>query len=421
MSLLKSGTILFATTMVANVSNYFFQFFMSRHLGLDQFGVMNAVFSILSILAIPTTTIMLVMAKYSALFRSESSDDKLNALYRNALIRVAVVGLLFPVLIIFFNSAIVEYLKIESRVPVIIIGITLFWVFVLTVNMGMLQGLQRFVCFGLSIGFSGLLKLLLGVLFVVAGLGLNGAVASVGVATIIVFGATLYLLRPYLAKKAGGAERHTVSIISYGVPVLLATLAFTILTNIDLIMVKHFFAPEEAGLYSALSVLGKAVLYLPAALVLALFPMVAEAHSRSQDTFKLLEKGLLYTVVLSVGGVLLFVIWPGPVMTLLFGAKFVVVAPMLKYYGLSMGLMAVVSIIMSYNLARHKSAFIYSLCAGCVSMVVLINLFHGSLQTVIFVIIANNILILAFNLWLVYREKRSDCLPGGVKVECGGE
>ncbi|MBE9528642.1 MAG: oligosaccharide flippase family protein [Proteobacteria bacterium] len=421
MSLLRSGSILFATTMVANVSNYFFQFFMSRHLALDQFGAMNAVFSMLSILAVPTTTIMLVVAKYSALFRSESSDDKLSALYRNALVRVAIVGLIFPVLIIFFNGTIQEYLKIESRVPIVIVGITLFWVLILTVNLGMLQGLQRFLSFGLSIGFSGLLKLLFGVLFVVVGFGLNGAVASVGVATIIIFCVTFYLLRSFFAKNEGGAERHTVSILSYGVPVLLATLAFTILTNVDLLMVKHLFTPEEAGLYSAVSVLGKTVLYLPAALVLALFPMVAEAHSLSQDTFKLLKKGLLYTVGISLAGVLLFVIWPGPVMTLLFGAKFVVAAPMLKYYGLSMGLMALVSIIMSFNLARHKSGFIYSLGAGCVSMVVLINLFHGSLQTVIFAIIVNNLLILAFNLWLVYREKRFAYLHSGVEVECGGE
>lgn len=406
MSLLRSSSILFAATMVANISNYFFQFFMSRQLSLDRFGVMNAVFSILSILAVPTVTIMLVMAKYSAMFRSEASADKLCSLYRNGLIRVGLVGLIFPVLVSLSSGDIMEYLRIETRWPVVIIGFTLFWVFVLTVNMGMLQGLQRFVHFGISLGASGFLKLLLGILFVLLGLGLNGAVASVGVASIVVFVFTYILLRSYFVKVEDGAERHTGSILSYGVPVLLATLVFTVLTNIDLILVKHLFAPEEAGLYSAVSVLGKTVLYLPAALVLALFPMVAEAHSQSRDTFKLLEKGLLYTVGLSIGGVILFVLFPETALTILFGEKFVVASPLLKYYGISMMLMAAVSVLMSFNLARHRTGFIYSLGVGCVSMVTLINLFHDSLQSVIFVIIANNLLLFLFNLWLVYSERR---------------
>lgn len=406
MSLIRSGTILFIASMVGNISNYLFQFFMSRHLTLEDYGAMNALFSMMVIIGLPTGTIMLVIARYISIFKTKGEEDKISALYQNSLAKMAAVGGVFFFPFLIFNNPITSYLKINTGWPVIIIGIEFFLAFVVTVNLGMLQGLQRFYYFGIGMGLGGFFKLLFGIVLILLGFGLNGAVAAVVFSALFVFALTTIPLSAYF-KRRKAVESHTRDILLYSIPVLLSSIAFTIMTNIDLMIVKHFFPPKEAGLYAAISILGKTILYLPAALVLALFPMVSESHALNHDAFKILDKGVLYTVAISLIGVLGFLLFPELAIKILFGNRFVAAAPLLKFYGLAMMFMAIISILINFNLARHRTEFIYSLGAGCVVLITLINLFHDSLLTVIFIIMAISISLAVVNLMMVYKDRKA--------------
>lgn len=366
---------------------------------------MNAALSMLVIVAIPSGTIMIVMAKYVSMFKAKEEEAHIASLYRNSLTRMAAVGAVCCLPFFIFNNSITGYLKMDSAWPVIITGIGLFGALVVTVNLGMLQGLQRFYYLGAGMGLGGFSKLLFGVVFVFLGFGLNGAIAAPVVSVFAIFVITIVPLHVYF-KKRENVEKYTKDILLYGVPVLVSSIAFTMLTYIDLIIVKHIFSSEEAGLYAAVTILGKTILYLPGAFVLALFPMVSESHALNNNTFKILDKALFYTVGISMLGVLGFFLFPELAIKILFGNKFSNAAPLLKFYGLAMMFMAIMSILISFNLARHKTGFIYSLVVGCILLIILLNIFHSSLFTVIFIIMAVNFCLAAINLWMVYQDKR---------------
>ena len=406
MTLIKSGTILFIASLAGNACNYLFQFFMSRHLSVADYGAMNAVFSVMAIVGIPTGTIMLVVAKYIAVFKARAEEDRISSLYQNSLTKMAALGAVFFLPFIIFNNSLTGYLKIGNGWPVIITGIGLFSAFLVTVNLGALQGLQRFYYFGAGMGMGGFLKLIFGVALVLLGFGLNGAVSSVVLSGFLVFAITTIPLSAYFKNK-GFQESNIRDILLYSVPVLISSLVFALLTNVDLIIVKHFFPPDDAGLYAAVSLLGKTALYMPSAFVLALFPMVSESHALNHDTFKMLDKGLVYTVAISLAGVLGFTFFPEPAIKILFGNKFVAAAPLLKFYGLAMMFMAIICILISFNLARHRTGFIYSLGVGCLLLIILINLFHGSLLMVISIILAITFCLAAINLWMVYQDRKA--------------
>lgn len=406
MTLLKGGTILFFASMTGNLSNYIFQFFMSRQLSLEDYGAMNAVFSILAIIGIPATTVTFVVAKYISVFNTVGEIRKISSLYRASLMRMATFGLLCFSTFILFTGPITGYLKIYSGWPIIIIGGGIFFSFILTVNFGMLQGLKRFYCLGAGIGSTGVFKLVFGFIFILMGFGLNGAVGAVVFSALAVFIMTAIPLSRHF-KRVEVTESHTRDIFFYSVPVLVSTVAITALTNMDLVFVKHIFSPDEAGLYAAVSVLGKTIFYLPSAFMLALFPMVTESHTLNNDTFKILDKGLLYTASISSAGVLAFALFPDLAMKTLFGESFVSVAPLLKFYGLAMMFMSITSILISFNLARGRTGFIYPLGVGCVALYILINVFHGSLATVIFMLMAVAVTLTAVNLWMVFQDRRA--------------
>lgn len=419
MNLIKGGAILFIASMAGNISNYLFQFFMGRYLSVEDYGTMNAALSMLVIVAIPSGTIMIVMAKYVSMFKAKDEEAHIASLYRNSLTKMAAVGAVccFPFLI--FNNSITGYLKMDSAWPVIITGIGLFGALVVTVNFGMLQGLQRFYYLGAGMGLAGFCKLFFGVVFVLLGFGLNGAIAAPVVSVFAIFVITIVPLHAYF-KKRENVEKYTKDILLYGVPVFVSSIAFTMLTYIDLIIVKHIFSPEEAGLYAAVTILGKTVLYLPGAFVLALFPMVSESHALNNNTFKILDKALFYTVGISMIGVLGFFLFPELAIRVLFGNKFSNAAPLLKFYGLAMMFMAITSILISFNLARHKTGFIYTLVVGCILLIILLDIFHSSLFTVIFIIMAVNFCLAAINLWMVYQDKKVFYRVGEISMEGAG-
>ena len=55
-----------------------------------------------------------------------------------------------------------------------------------------------------------------------------------------------------------------------------------VLTNIDLILVKHFFTPIEAGYYSIAQMVGKIILILPIPIVTVMFPKLSSLDGREE-------------------------------------------------------------------------------------------------------------------------------------------
>src|SRR5581483_6186188 len=62
----------------------------------------------------------------------------------------------------------------------------------------------------------------------------------------------------------------------YSVKFFFATLGITLLTSVDILFVKHFFSPQLAGQYAALSVMGRAIFYLTSPIYFVFFPLIAQ-------------------------------------------------------------------------------------------------------------------------------------------------
>lgn len=52
-------------------------------------------------------------------------------------------------------------------------------------------------------------------------------------------------------------DEEVQNVIKYIIPSFLAVLCFTVMTNIDMILVKHYFSGYEAGIYATSAMFGK--------------------------------------------------------------------------------------------------------------------------------------------------------------------
>ena len=56
-----------------------------------------------------------------------------------------------------------------------------------------------------------------------------------------------------------------------------------IISNIDILMVKHFFRPDVAGLYAAIALVGRLLYFGAWSIVSAMFPVSAESKEKTAE------------------------------------------------------------------------------------------------------------------------------------------
>ena len=64
--LLRASTILFVLNITASALNYLCQLVLARVLSVESYGTVNTIFSFMMIVAVPGTTLTMVVAKYYA-------------------------------------------------------------------------------------------------------------------------------------------------------------------------------------------------------------------------------------------------------------------------------------------------------------------------------------------------------------------
>lgn len=421
----KASSLLFACMMFGNVANFLYQAYMSRVLSTEEFGMLNALLSLGVIVSLPIQTLHTIVANVTSHLKAKEAYHYISRLFYKLLFRVSIVGTCGIVIFTLFSGYLQNFLKISSIYPLLIVGLLILLGFLLSVNLGILQGLQSFNYFGIFSGISGLLKLVFGALLVYLGLGVEGAIGGIVLGSFIVFLSSATILRLTLAKfkppnPVKEEEVYVSGSFSYSVPVLIALLCFTSLTNIDLILVKHFFPPEEAGNYAVAAVLGKAILFLPAAIVLAMFPLVSESHALNTNSYIILKKSVVLAGTLSCLGLQAYLFFPELLVTILMGAKHASTAPLVRFYGLAMLPFAFINIFMYYNLATHEMKFLYTLVAGSLLEILLIYMYHDSLRQVIYLLIVVGCTLLIPNAWLIWADVPEDT-SGGVYLRGGTE
>ena len=176
--------------------------------------------------------------------------------------------------------------------------------------------------------------------------------------------------------------------------------------SIDLILVKHFFNAVEAGYYTAAGLLGKILFFATLSISQVMFPKVSELHNKREKHRHLLIKSLLISLVIIIPAIIIFYLFPGPIVNILFGQKFLEIIPYVGPFSIIMGLFSLIYIITFYKLSTNKKRFLYLLILFNIIQIMLIIIFHSSIIQVINVLTVYMLMlfIVMFSLTLLNSE-----------------
>jgi len=387
-------------TVVAGGFNYGFQVFVGRALGAEQYGVFGALFALFYLLHVVGRGVRFSASRFAAELDGPAERA---AFYRGFLGRSVVLGLASFVSLVAASPAIASFLGVGSTLPVVAVAVAIAVELVLTANQGTLQGLQRFTALG---GFKVVqagVKFALGAALVFAGFGLYGAFGAVALGSFAVLGASTGYLYWRLGRPTAATRRFEYRrAYRYVFPAALAGFCLTVPANADVVLVKHFFPPEAAGYYTAASVLGKVLVFLPMGISVALFPKVSADHTASAERLgPLFDRALGYTALIGVTGAALYWVAPATVLGLVFGPAYVDAAPLVRWYGLAVLAVVLAVIVLNFQLARDRMGFVYLYAAGSVVELALIWAFHASMVQVVQLVLATNAVLFLVGLAVV--------------------
>ncbi|RLG00984.1 hypothetical protein DRN58_02700 [Thermococci archaeon] len=385
-NLLKHGSIIFISIIVARFFGYIFQIYVARVLGPEDYGIFGSLFSLFLILTIPVGTIQTVISRFTSDYKVKSEYGKIKSLMISALKKLSKVGILGFVLMILASFPLAKFLKIPTPIPLFILAISIIFSFIVPVAMGILQGLQNFKWLGLNMSLQTLFRLIFAILLISLRLSINGVILSFSLGYLFSFLLCFVPLRFLFNEKDNNENLEISEIYKYTYPVLVATGILLLMQNIDVILVKHFFSSEEAGFYAAASNIGKIIFFLGSGLAIALFPKVSELHSAGKPSLNLLRESLIYIVPLSVLFIVGCALFNEFITTLFFGLEYLYSATLLPYFATAMSFLGISSIIFRYLIAIKNFKFLIPLLITASLETAAILFFHSTPKEILLIL-----------------------------------
>jgi O-antigen/teichoic acid export membrane protein len=387
--LITDNLIMIIAVGLVNIFTYGYQLAMGALLSAEDYGTLLSMISLFVIISVLTQTITNTIAKKTASLKACNASDLIGNYYKAALQFNIILGLIVFIVLAVASPVIAEYLHLGNVNYLLILLGSLVLSFPLASNWGMLQGLERFTALGSNQALYAFLRTIIAVLLVLMGFGLGGAVAATSIALVLPLAISLFWLKGL--KPAPGKIVDLGEMRSYASFTLIAVAAITVLTNIDVVIAKHFLSSVDAGEYAAIAVLGRVAFYAPAGIGIVLFPKTAKIVETKEHDNKpyLLAISLTLTIVLVI--CLVYRIFPHFVVHLLFSDKYPGVENYLFKYGMAMSLFAMSYLGITYALSGGKTKIALSALFVMLLQLALLILFHNEIDDFVNVMLFSGI------------------------------
>ena len=374
----RAGLIVFIGIGIANAGNYLFHLISARALGPNSYADLAALVALAGLVALPLGGLQAAVARDVALLAAYGAEHAVAARIRRALVLAGFAGVCVTIIFVVGATFVQRVLDIESFAPVVLAATLTVPAFLTPIAWGWAQGLQRFGVLSLSVAIGPVLRVVVVAVLLAAGLSVAGAMTATVAAAGIAVVAPLWILRRFLAQPAKIPPLDVRQVTRRVVPVVAGLLAITALTTMDVIVAKSVLPEHEAGIYGAASLVGRIILYLPAAVATVLLPKVAARSTLRQSSDDILTGSLGVTAAFCTIVTAIYIAAPDSVVGLAFGSSFDDAAPLLWLFGLAMSGYALLNLLFFYHLGRGDRRFSWLLIAGAAVEALGFALFHSS-------------------------------------------
>lgn len=387
---LRHTGIMMLGSQLANLFNLVYHLVMVRILSYGEYGNLNALVVLSLYFCQLSSPLQPALARFLSGYLGCGQLGQANYVVRKATRDICLLSIVILCIFIIAAAPLAGQQQIKSPSCIIMVGAIVAVSIMTVVPQAFLQAAQLFGSLAIIGAAAAFAKLAVGTGLVFAGRGVMGGLWGFMAGSVLIVAAGFLLTRGYFNSRhvdpGCGCRVPLSPIYRYCIPAGLFLISFTVLTNGDITLVKKFFSPEEAGLYSVAQMVGKIILFLPGAVAIVVFPHAASAQARGYQSRHLLIKGLIASSVLCAAGTFACILFPEPVLRLITGKCEPECARLVMLFAPAMSFYALVSVVAFYNLSINNTHFIKYLIIAAIAQTATIYLFHPSLEAVLWIL-----------------------------------
>jgi O-antigen/teichoic acid export membrane protein len=394
---IRHNAIFFFGSVGVGVLNYLYYPVLARLLEPASFGEVQTLVSLFLQLTVFMQVLNMVVVNVVINYKNAEKANR--TIFELEKLAVLIAGVLM-LLSIIFGPWLKDVLQFQSSTPFIALALAILVSMPLAFRSGFVRAKHRFGATSLSqaIGAGG--KIMLSAALVAAGLSTLGATLGIVAAQILAL-AYAGIIAAQLGFKRPEGARYTYKVdfsaikseLSYSGAVLVTSLSVMLLMSVDMLAVKYFFPPEEAGLYAGITSVARAIFFFTTSIAFVLLPHVKLTNEPGQNRQLLLKSaGLLFLV----GGsaLAIFVLYPSLVIKILMGQEYTQLSSLLPWLSLAIFIISFINLLFAYFLALRVKIISLVGIMGFVAALVAIAVHHGSMREVVDSILLGSVITL---------------------------
>jgi O-antigen/teichoic acid export membrane protein len=383
--MLNGSLVLLLGTGMVTLLNFGYNVAIARMLGPAGFG--HAAAAVTLLISALTLSFQLVCAKLVA--RSESLRAGA-AVYAGLLRRAWLFGISLGSILLLGSGVVAHYLNLPSSSEVVLLAMGIAFYVPLGAKRGGMQGVCAFGRLSWNFILEAVARFGVALVLVSAGFGVNGAVAAIPVSVLLAY------FLPAVPEELKVLPNYVRSApIREGMQAIVFFVGQVVINNVDVLLVKHFFQPDTAGLYAAVALVGRVVYFASWSVVSAMFPITASSKTEDESP-SIVAVPLLLVLGISVVFVVALTFIPDTVLRTVFGSQFntASISPLLSLYAAATGIYALSVVLITFEMSRRiaNTGWLQLLFSGAI--VVGIYVFHGDLYEVVMVQLVLMVLML---------------------------
>lgn len=437
----RHNAVFFTGSMAVSLLNYLYYPVLGRLLSVTDFGEVQTLVSVFLQSTIFFSVMGLIVVNVVTNQSTDQTKDRTVFELEKLALLAAVIGL---TIVLVLARQIQVFFQFRSFWPLIALALAIVASVPLTFRQFYLRGRLRFGAAARSAALAAGAKLVLSALLVYMGFRSGGAIVGIVLAQLAALVYTAHLARQagyllglrkiavdlgrsggsepvFSERKAAvaalkeertGAARHNESDVlgalrkssirssvrvrqsrwldlqilkpelTYGLLVMAVTLFVTLQFSLDIIVVKHYFPADTAGLYAGITTIARIIYFLTASIGVVLMSSVKLSASGTSNRLVLL-RSLGFLMVLGVPALLFFWLAPQFVIKVMLGSKYLAYGSLLPLLSLVMLIISATGLLLNYHLALRRFGVVIPAGIGAGITYFLIILHHASLYGIV--------------------------------------
>lgn len=407
--LISGSAVVFIGSNAANLFHFLFNFSMVRNLTSANYGDVTGLISLIMLATMPAGAIIPMIINFAARFYAKQEMPQIRGLFFRLAKILFVIGLGIFGIFVLFAYQIGDFFNIRNIILIEIAGFIVFIGYISVINTGLLQAKLAFTFISITNLIGAISKYVFALAFVFLGFGSIGVMIAYAISYTVPYLLSFIELKFIFDKKIANNHISIRKLLSYGGPAAVALYMLTSFITTDILLVKHFFSPGEAGIYAVLSLAGRVIFFLTAPIASVMFPLIVHRHEKKEYYNDIFFLAVIFILIPSLGVTMMYFFFPEIILVLFNQQKnAALITPYIGLFGIFMTIYSLLSVATSFFLSIGKTKIYIPLVIGGILQIVLIWIFHRNFLEIILISIGVvTLLLLSFLLyyWKIHEKK----------------